>query len=270
MTAEDVIAAIAIKCEGDWDKTFVLMQEYHNADEEEKCRMDEDLEVYLDIATKSGYKYTTIVSESYPDLLKKQYRPPFVLFYRGDISLLQHIGKNVAVVGSRECTDYGIEMTKKIVRVVAKEYVIVSGMAKGIDAIAHQTAIDVGGKTIAVLGGGVDYCYPPTNLKLYKEIKKNHLVISEYPGAIMPKPENFPRRNRIIAMLSRGTIVTEAYAKSGTLTTVMFTLQCNRLLMCVPYLANVNSECNRLIKQGAFMIQTGEEAVDLLKTEIHI
>ena len=260
MTADEILVALAIKHEGNWDAIYADF----------KNRNMKELETYLKIAKKYNYQYITFFSDKYPDIIKQCCKPPFVLFYRGNIDLLQNVGKNVAVVGSRECTEYGAKMTDEIVRTVAKEYTIVSGMARGIDAIAHNAAIEVGGKTIAVLGGGVDYCYPPSNKSLYKEIVRNHLVISEYPGKTMPQPENFPFRNRIIAMISRGTIVTEAYQHSGTLTTVMFTLDYSRLLLCVPYPATADSECNRLISTGAYLIENGNDALEVLKNDIHL
>ena len=260
MNSEEIIVALAIKYQGDWYAIEKALRD----------TSDRDLEEHLQIAINSDYQYITILSPDYPAVLRNEYMPPFVLFYHGDISLLKDIGKNVAVVGSRECTDYGIEMTQAIVRDICSSYNIVSGMARGIDAVAHETAIKNGGKTIAVLGGGIDYIYPQSNRHLYERMKGHHLIISEYPGDIIPKPDWFPRRNRIIAMISCGTIVTEAYAHSGTLTTVMFTLQAQRLLMCVPYLATAKSECNRLIAEGAYLVENGNQVLEVLKNDNHI
>ena len=275
MNSEELLVALAVKYGGDWEdimcaltKRGTLKREKEESGED--WDDDSELEPYLDIAKKSNYKYLTILSDDYPTILKKQYMPPFVLFYYGDISLLLNIPNNVAVVGSRNCTEYGDRMTREVVETVAKKYTIVSGMAIGIDTIAHQTAIDAGGKTIAVLGSGIDYCYPLRNRKLYEEIKKNHLVVSEYPGYMIPEDINFPRRNRIIAMISKGLIVTEAHAHSGTLTTVMFALQCSRPILCVPYPAGLGSECNRLISDGAYLIENGKKAVEILKSEVHV
>ena len=275
MKTEEIIVALAIKYGGDWENIMcALKRRVSQKDETESnggiWEEDSDLAEYLEVARNSGYKYVTILSDDYPDILKKQYMPPFVLFYYGDLSLLSNPYKNAAVVGSRECTDYGQEMTKQIVGEVAKKYNIVSGMAIGIDTVAHQTAIEAGGKTIAVLGSGIDFCYPVRNRRLYEKLKKNHLVVSEYPGTVIPEPVNFPRRNRIIAMVSRGLIVTEAHQKSGTLTTVMFALQCQRLIMCVPYPAGLGSECNRLISDGAMLIEDGKQAIEYLNSEHHL
>ena len=161
-------------------------------------------------------------------------------------------------------------MTEMLVKGICKDFVIVSGLALGIDAIAHRACIANGGKTIAVLGTGIDYCYPRSNRRLYEEIKKNHLVISEYPGNMVTDFGSFPRRNRIIAMISRGLVVTEAYEYSGTLTTVMFALQCSRAVLCVPYPAGLGSECNRLISEGAFLIENGKKAIDILDSELYL
>ena len=259
MNAEEIIVSMAIKYRGEWNDIYAGLSDPQNR----------DLDEYYKIVQKMKCKYVTILSKDYPEYLKNSFKPPFVLFYYGDISLISNIGKNVAVVGSRVCSDYAVEATKDIVGVVAKEYNIVSGMAMGIDTVAHESAMEVGGKTIAVLGSGIDYVFPPSNDALYKRIKENHLVVSEYPGFTPPRTDTFPMRNRIIAMLASATIVTEAYERSGTLTTVMFTLDYGRLLMCVPYPRLSNSECNRLIGGGAFLVETGKDVLKILSNNNH-
>ena len=126
MNAEEIIVSMAIKYRGDWNDIYAGLSDPQNR----------DLEEYLKIAQKMKCKYVTILSSDYPEYLKNSFKPPFVLFYYGDISLISNIGKNVAVVGSRVCSDYAVETTKEIVSVVAKEYNIVSGMAMGIDTVA--------------------------------------------------------------------------------------------------------------------------------------
>lgn len=274
MNTDEVLVAMTIKHGGDWENIMCALTERSKTKEEREELgipwSDCDLEPYLEIAKNSDYKYVTILSDEYPALLKHLPMPPFVIFYYGDLSLLQNLHRNVAVVGSRECSEYGARMTKQIVEEIGPDYTIISGMAIGVDTIAHQTAIDNGMKTVAVLGSGIDYCYPFRNRKLYEEIKKNHLVISEYPGQTIPFPSNFPRRNRIIAMISKGLVVTEAYAQSGTLTTVMFAEQFQRIIMCIPYEAGKGSECNRLINDGAILVENGKRVVEILKSEAHI
>ena len=275
MKSEEILAALAVKYKGDWENIMCALTKRSTLRREaldNGLYWDDDFELgpYLEIIHKSNYKYVTILSDEYPVAMKRQYMPPFVLFYYGDLSLLSNVHKNVSIVGSRESTEYGQRMTKEIVSEVAQQYTIVSGLAIGIDTLVHQTAIEAGGKTIAVLGSGIDYCYPLRNRKLYEVIKKNHLVISEYPGDLLPTEYSFPRRNRIIAMISKGLIVTEARAQSGTLTTVMFALQCSRLIMCVPYPAGLRSECNRLISDGAYLIEDGKTALEILNSEVHL
>ena len=132
-------------------------------------------------------------------------------------------------------------------------------MAKGIDSVAHITSIHHGGRTIAVLGSGIDYCYPWENLELYKIIKEKGLVISEHPNIIPPEPENFPMRNRIIAGLAKGILITEAKKRSGTLITVNFGQSLSKEIMCVPYPCYEDSGCNQLIKEGAYLVEDADD-----------
>ena len=204
-------------------------------------------------------QYVTILDSNYPYKLKNIGTPPIVLFYYGDLGLLN---KNniIAVIGNREHSQYGKEMTEKIV-VELKDYqaVTISGLAIGIDAIAHQTSLDNDLNTIAVLGGGIDYCYPNNNQKLYENIKNKGLIISEYPNDIIPKPQNFLIRNRIIAALADCIVVTEAKYKSGTMNTVAYGLEFGKDIFAVPTLANCQSGCNYLIKQGAKLVECAKD-----------
>lgn len=275
MNSEEIIASLAVKYNGDWTEIMNAlrrrqMARFNAEDDKEDYLGDYELQPYLDIINKSRYKYVTILSEDYPNVLRNRTKPPFVLFYYGNLSLLKNVYRNCAVVGSRNCSEYGQTMTEEIVKVVAKRYTIVSGMAIGIDTVAHQTAIKEGGQTIAVLGSGIDYCYPYENLELYKQLKKDHLIISEYPGKVAPTILSFPRRNRIIAAISKGLVVTEAYAKSGTLTTVLFALDYQRIVMCLPYQAGLGSECNRLINDGAVLVEDGKRVLELLDSELYL
>ena len=249
MDKNEIIACLAYKYNGDWNNLVTAIRQYDT----------EDWEEYLPIIRSMKCKYITFFSDEYPQFLKKMNKPPLCLFYYGDISLLSQIEKNVAVVGSREATEYGIEMTERIVKSISPDYTIVSGLARGLDAIAHNTALEMGGKTIAILGSGIDYCYPLSNKKLYQIIKEKGLVISEHPAESIPEPYFFPFRNRLIAAISKALIVTEAYAKSGTLTTVMFALSENKPVYCVPYPPDLDSECNRFIYDGSEMIMSTKD-----------
>ena len=199
------------------------------------------------------------MDKEYPPELKKVYRAPIVLYYYGDISLLYKEKEALAVIGSRECTEVGRTITDQLVTELAPDFRIVSGLAKGIDAVAHESAIKAGGDTIAVLGSGIDYCYPYENYALYRLIKEKGLVISEYPNFTMPTQISFPMRNRIIAGLSKGILITEAKKKSGTMITVRWAQMIDKDIMCVPYRPSDESGCNQLIKEGAFMVEDSDD-----------
>ncbi|MBC5628487.1 DNA-protecting protein DprA [Clostridium sp. NSJ-6] len=201
---------------------------------------------------KNNINYVTINSEYYPERLKEIDDAPYVLFYKGDVSLLNY--NMVAIVGSRKNSTYGEVVTRQIVGELRNmDYGVVSGVAYGIDAIAHKECLSRGIKTIGVLGCGIDIIYPRANKLVYNEIEKNGLLISEFLPNTKPMPYNFPRRNRIITALSRGVIVIEATVKSGSLITVNYALQYGRDVMAVPGpVSNTNSKgCNLLIRDGA-------------------
>ncbi len=203
----------------------------------------------------------TLLDDDYPDSLKHIYRPPFVLFYYGDLSLVQDMKKIVGVIGAREHTDYGKTMTQIMVKEISKEMIVISGLAKGIDSLAHKVAIDNDGKTIAVLGTAIDNCYPKTNIDLYNKIKKDHLLISEYPPGATNIVNGFPDRNRLIAGLSSGLLIIEAKEHSGTSNTAMHTIGQGKIVCCVPERAGVDSLCNKLISQGATMVTSGKDVL---------
>ena len=192
----------------------------------------------------------TIVDEDYPAELMQLRYPPLVLFYRGDRRLLK--GRKIAVVGSREAVKYGIQATNAIVRELNRDFTIVSGMARGIDRIAHLSAA----RSIGVLGNGLDIIYPTENRDLYCYMEQKQLLISEYPCGVRPQRYHFPFRNRIIAALGEKLIVTQAREKSGTMLTVEETLELGKEVYAVPYrLLDVEGAgCNYLLQQGALMI----------------
>ena len=163
----------------------------------------------------------------------------------------------IAVIGARENSLYGEKMTKKLViDLVNNGYSIISGLAKGIDAIAHKTCLENDGNTIAVIGSGLNYIYPKENYYLYKEIGKNGLIISEYPDFVKPIAFHYPSRNRIIAGICDSILVTEAKNKSGTMITVKYGLDCGKDIFAVPSEACLDSGCNKLIKEGAQLVET--------------
>ncbi len=247
-SAKMLLTYLAIMYEGDWDKILEVVDRKETFPESE---LEKEV-------SKLKCKVLTILDDEYPECLKHSIKPPFVLFYYGDISLLKDYRKNLSVVGSRDYSNYAKENVERIISELKGEYNIVSGLAYGIDTIAHTAAINSGAKTIAILGCGIDTCYPMENYKLYKEIKKNHLVISEYPGTSTPDKQHFPLRNRIIAALSYGLLVGQASKRSGTLITVMHALENDREVMCIPYPANVESECNNIIRAGGTLVENGQ------------
>ena len=182
---------------------------------------------------RNNINYINFYEEGYPKLLKEIYDPPVTIFYKGDLKTLNQ--DCISVIGSRNASDYGIRNAYNISKaIVSKGYCVVSGLAKGIDSYAHKGAIDGGGKTIAVLGCGIDVIYPKENLNLYKGVCQNGVLISEYPVGEKPKADNFPMRNRIISGLSQKVIVVEAAEKSGTLITVETALEQGREILAVP------------------------------------
>jgi len=215
---------------------------------------------------KSRYHYLTYNENIYPDNLKSIYNIPLLMQYYGDIKDTDRYA--IAVVGSRNCDEYGRYVTESIVKqIVGKGITVVSGMARGIDTFAHRSAIKYGGRTVAVIGSGLDICYPPENKELSEMISQNGYVISEFPLGTKPESVNFPRRNRIISGLSLGVIVIQASIKSGALITAHYALEQNREVFAIP--ANINNKkssgCNLLIKKGAKLVDNIEDIVSEIK-----
>lgn len=200
----------------------------------------------------------------YPGSLLELIDPPAVLYAKGDAALLAEPSK-VAIIGSRKASPYSQKVLQKIVPpLVESGYVIVSGLARGADAMAHQTAIDLGGRTIAVTGSGFLHPYPKENAALNHLIEEKHLVLTEYPPYMKPLKWNFPMRNRIISGLSRGIIVTEAFVKSGTLSTIEHALDHGKDIFAVP--GNIESPLsegpNKLIAEGAKPVWSGWQVLE--------
>lgn len=205
----------------------------------------------------------TIKSEGYPELLRETDAPPVILYCKGNIDLLKT--ECLAVVGTRRATNYGKSMCKKIVNDIASQGItIVSGLADGIDTVAHKSTLEVGGKTIAVLGAGLLNIYPSTNEGLYNDIIKNGgLIVSEYKPSEPVVTYHFPVRNRIIAGLSKATFVVEAGEKSGSMHTKNYALDYGREVFALP--ARVNDiysvGCNKLIKCGQARMLLGSDDI---------
>lgn len=202
---------------------------------------------------KNKIKTIKLEDSTYPEKLKEIYNPPKTIYLIGNEKLLNQ--KSIAIIGCRECTRYGAENAYKFSYELAKENIcVISGFAKGIDTYSHKGAVSAKGKTIAILGCGLDIIYPPENIELYKQILlQGGAIISEYPLGSKPEKYHFPERNRIISGLSSGVLVIEAKKKSGTMITVDFALEQGREVYAVP--GNISSEnsygTNELIKEGA-------------------
>jgi DNA processing protein len=210
-------------------------------------------------------KILTTCDEAYPPILRQIYDPPILLYVRGDVTCLSY--SSIAIVGSRRATPYGINAAEKLARDLAQRgLTICSGLARGIDSAAHRGALEAGGKTIAVLGSGLNYIYPRENKKMAQQIEKNGCVISEFPLGTSPSPQNFPIRNRVISGLSLGTCLVEAAEFSGSLITARLALEQGREVMAVP--GNITSPNsfgpNLWIKQGAKLVQNWEDIVEEL------
>ncbi|UCE42092.1 MAG: DNA-processing protein DprA [Candidatus Aminicenantes bacterium] len=211
---------------------------------------------------KIGFSVLTFADKQYPEYLREIFDPPLVLYYAGKISTLSKPA--VSIVGARKPTPYGRAVAERLaLDLSARGVVVVSGLASGIDSISHWGALK-GGKTVAVLGSGLERIYPRENLPLFEKIAENGLVLSEYPLKAPPLKYHFPLRNRIISGLSIGVVVVEGTKRSGSLITARLALEENREVMAVP--GNITSELswgtNWLIKGGAKLVNDWEDVVE--------
>ena len=199
-----------------------------------------------------NYNFITINDDVYPECLKEISNPPLKLYYKGNLDLLKE-ERLIAVVGTRNPSSYGKLCCEYMVKkMTSANITIVSGFAKGIDSIAHKTSLLTDGKTIAVIASGLDIVYPASNLSLYREIEEKGLILSEYEAGVKPFKGNFPQRNRIIAGLSKGTIVVESKNRGGSLITADLALEFNRDVYAVPgdVFSEYSKGCNNLIRDS--------------------
>lgn len=253
-TARDLLIATSLKYKGDWDKIMNAISKRENPGEE-----------FIEQAVHLKCKAITLLDDKYPSFLKSIMKPPFVLFYYGDLNLIKDHNKNIAISGTRTPSDYSSKKTVEIVSdLAAQDYTIVSGFSLGVNTVAHLTAVRDGGNTVAVLPCGIDFCFPLKNEKLYEDMKRSQLIISEYPGDTPPVVESNPFRNRIIAGLSRALVIIEAKRQSSSMTMAFFALQFGADVMCLPQPASGESGCNLLIKEGAALIENAQDIIDQL------
>ena len=236
------------------------------------CLSDEFLNRFIIQYQNEGVQLVTFNSIDYPYILKEISSPPLCLYCKGDVSLLKSFC--IGVVGTRKPTDYGIQVTKQYCKdLINAGVTIVSGLATGIDGVAHKTALENNGKTIAVLAGGINNIYPITNINLANEIFSKGLVVSEYPPNTKPLTYYFPVRNRIIAGLSKGVLLPEMGEKSGAMHTINYALEFNRDIFVVPgkISSPMSKGTNQLIKTLQGSITTSPEDIidsyNLNKTE---
>ncbi|HFU7014311.1 TPA: DNA-processing protein DprA [Streptococcus agalactiae] len=201
----------------------------------------------------------SILDSNYPLELKEIYNPPVLLFYQGNIELLSK--PKLAVVGARQASQIGCQSVKKIIKETNNQFVIVSGLARGIDTAAHVSALKNGVSSIAVIGSGLDIYYPTENKKLQEYMSYNHLVLSEYFTGEQPLKFHFPERNRIIAGLCQGIVVAEAKMRSGSLITCERALEEGREVFAIPgnIIDGKSDGCHHLIQEGAKCIISGKD-----------
>jgi DNA processing protein len=231
---------------------------------EEKDKVNVDIE--LEKIKKEGVKILTLDNEEYPINLRSIYDPPPVLYVKGKITPNDRLA--IAMVGSRAATTYGKTVASKLAKeLVQAGFTIISGLARGIDAVSHKAAINANGRTIAVLACGIDIIYPIENKKLFYEIIEHGAVITEFPFGTPAEKFNFPQRNRIISGLGLGTVIVEAPIRSGALITANCALEQNREVFAVP--GQVGSRLSKgthhLIKQGAKLTESAQDIIEELE-----
>ena len=222
----------------------------------------------MDALNKAGVKIITCLDRCYPSRLQHIYDRPAFLYVLGD---LHPDDINIAIVGSRQASTYGKYTTERISRELAQEGVtIISGMARGIDSCAHRGALSAKGRTVAVLGCGLDVVYPPENQKLFAAIAETGALISEYPLGTQPLPYHFPSRNRIISGMSHGVLVVEAGEKSGSLITARLAMEQGREVFAIPGAIDsaFSRGANSLIKQGAKLIDSIDDILEEILPQV--
>jgi DNA processing protein len=224
-----------------------------------------EIEKMLQRLDDAGVRILSYHDNDYPLLLRDVEDAPVILYIKGDIKEDDRF--SIAIVGSRNATPYGRLVADRMARELSEAgFTIVSGMARGIDTIAHLSSLKSGGRTIAVLGSGIDMIYPPENKGLFEKIADSGCIVTEFPPGTPPNKENFPKRNRLISGLSLGVIVVEASQGSGALITARSALEQNREVFAVP--GNINSPnskgTNELIKAGARLVQRSDDIIEEL------
>jgi DNA processing protein len=269
--------ALILKSLGSIEKIFeATYEDFQNIPKLTKREIEGLCNKSLETSTKiiesclaNGYQIITFEDEAFPAQLKNIYAPPCVLYVWGELQRF-HDSLLIAIVGTRQITEYGFEVATKLAMGLARSgAVVVSGLALGVDGAAHKGALKANGKTIAVIGCGLDYLYPTTHNELKRLISKNGAVVSEYPPNTRPDKFTFPMRNRIIAGISHGTVVVEAGKRSGALITASYAAESDRDVFSVPgsIFSAMSEGTNKLIKDGAKPVCS---SLDILEEYIYM
>jgi DNA processing protein len=234
-----------------------------------RIRKETDLDQLVETVLSDGVQILTWDDPAYPERLRGINQSPYVLYLKGDLK--EEDIWSVAVVGTRRYSAYGRQVTELLTRTLAEHGItIISGLARGIDGIAHRLALESGGRTLAVLGSGLDQVYPPEHQGLAERISQRGGVISEYPPGTPPDGSNFPPRNRIISGLSKAVLVIEAGQKSGALITANYAADQGKEVFAVPGKINapLSKGTNRLIKMGAHPLLEVQDVLDFLNMKL--
>ena len=254
-------------CQNEWTEGIFTLEAIHqelSLDEIDWLRNTDFASLELQYQ-KEAIHFLMYEDALYPKRLKEIYLPPVVLFYKGRLELFNRL--SIGIVGARNHTPYSKEALEYLLPdILERKVSIISGLARGVDSLAHQLTLDLNGETIAVIGNGINICYPKENQSLYDAIGKKGLILSEYPLDSPPLKFHFPYRNRIIAGLSHGLCVIEAKLHSGSLITANVALSENRQVFALP--GNITSEyskgTNELITAGAFPIRNSNDILESL------
>lgn len=262
MRENDVLLYLSLKHHGEFQEILKELRTIRHVEQD----------VIEDFYDTADCSFITLIDKTrYPESLRRCTCPPIVLYYYGNIGLIKEFKRTYAYVGSRDASEYGLQIARKIGEDCAKKgLIVVSGLARGIDGAVMEGALDAGGKVIAVLGTGINKPYPNINKDIYERVKNNGLVLSEYPPNIEVDKTSFPKRNRIIAALGRVVIVGESAIKSGTMTTVKHALEQGREIGAIPHEASIANGCNALIKEGAALIEDADDVQDLIDISVMI
>ena len=226
-----------------------------------------DVEQEKALAERAGVAIITRDDDNYPPLLREIHDPPLCLYVRGQVQVLRESAASLAMVGSRRTTSYGVSMAGNLAAAAALAgWTVVSGLARGIDTVVHETVVRLQRRTVAVIGSGLGRIYPQENIELARSICRDGAVISEFPMQYAPAKHAFPMRNRIIAGMTRGTVVVEAGTKSGSLITAAQAADENRLVFAVPGRADSPQSrgCHCLIKEGARLVESFQDVLEEL------